>query len=1092
MLDLVLRAPPPASTASFRRHDPRFGAAYARYRGTVRGALAQLGVPDADRDDLAQEVFVVLLRHLGRLADDDGEAGGLRAWIYQAARRVTANHRRAQRRRARREDAVAELLADVDGPRREAVLEATIVLARFLDELDDDGRAIFLLSEVDGRTGPEIAEALGINVNTAYARVRSVRARLRDIVDGERHAAWLALLPSALSRDPSAIAAVLAALGLAVLRVSVRKLVLGAIVAVGLGALLWLAIGRATGPGGGRPGMPDGVGGERDVAERDASTEDPPDEEPAVPGGGRTGSIAGRVATIDGAAVPGTRVCIEERRRELRPAPPRCVDADPRGAYRIDGLAPGLYALATTAPQHVEALLSDAHQRVRLVAGRNRGGVDMLLRKGGELVRGTVLDATGGVIEGALVRPDDVATATFARSDADGRFELWLDARAAPELLAHADGYASGAAELHWPARQDLELELTPEATIVGTVVDEATGRPVAGVAVISRAPLMVAYRSVADEPATITDAEGRFELRGLSPGRHHPMVQSGEWAGLASRPVLLAIGDAERDLTIAVRPARRVQGIVAFADGGAACAGARALVRDVVGDVLESSRADGEGALELGGLPPTQLRLVIECPDAMPLELDVDLGAESLLEQSWSVTRRAGVLVRGRLLGPGGDPVPLASLYATRGEPAPDGSDVADDAHTDRQGRFELGPLPAGTYDLYLRAEGHGDLPSPAKVTIAAADLDLELTASASSWLEVRTVDASGAIVPEVEVLHRDEARGGGYRVSGADGIARFDVVPGRHRFREGVPGEAGKPVDDATFADALLVELETPGDRMVDLVVARRDGTLRGRVVDEDGAPMGDARVVVLSADEMPDWFGEPKRQRIAAGWADDAGSFTIDRLVPGRYAVRAETPGGVAGKLVAAQTGGDVVVALPASGTLCGTVIVAGEAELASELAIAVRSSDDRLVRQRFVAKGGAWCIEDLARGEATVEASTIAGTATTKATVPAGGTTSGVVLNVVARGRARGRIVDADGGPVPGAFVSIASKGGGLHSAIEGARNESDADGTFDVPGPAGEVSIVVLAPGGFETRSLPALLASGTATELGDVVLARKR
>ncbi|MBC8066721.1 MAG: sigma-70 family RNA polymerase sigma factor, partial [Deltaproteobacteria bacterium] len=79
MLVLSLSLGSAHSTVSTQRHDPRFGAAYLRYRGTVRGALAQLGVPEAERDDLAQEVFVVLLRQLGRLAADEAEAGGLRA-----------------------------------------------------------------------------------------------------------------------------------------------------------------------------------------------------------------------------------------------------------------------------------------------------------------------------------------------------------------------------------------------------------------------------------------------------------------------------------------------------------------------------------------------------------------------------------------------------------------------------------------------------------------------------------------------------------------------------------------------------------------------------------------------------------------------------------------------------------------------------------------------------------------------------------------------------------------------------------------------------------------------------------------------------
>ena len=55
------------------------------------------------------------------------------------------------------------------------------VLQKLLDELDDDRRAVFVLAELEQMSAPDIADALGVNVNTVYARLRAAR---RDFEQG--------------------------------------------------------------------------------------------------------------------------------------------------------------------------------------------------------------------------------------------------------------------------------------------------------------------------------------------------------------------------------------------------------------------------------------------------------------------------------------------------------------------------------------------------------------------------------------------------------------------------------------------------------------------------------------------------------------------------------------------------------------------------------------------------------------------------------------------------------------------------------------------------------------------------------------------
>lgn len=1085
MLALAL-SPLVSSPARSQGHDPRFSAAYSRYAAVVRGALAQVGVPEADRDDLAQEVFVLLLRQLPQHAEGF-ESGGLRGWLYQVSRRIAANHRRAMRRRRRREDAVAGLMDGHERPIRDAVVDATVFLTRFLEQLDDDARAVFLLSEFEGRSGPEIAERLGINVNTAYARVRSVRARLQHAARDERHAGWLALLPVALPHAPPGLASGLAALAGFIARISTRKLLVGAALLLLGGSLLWLGLrgGRSVrGPEGGSP-APELADRSPDRSDPGESDGDDEHDDRMVHRGG--GSIAGRVATAAGDAVSGARVCIEPRRRTLGVHVPRCVDADRGGGFVFDGLAAGVHGVAAAAPGHVEVVLAEAQQRIRIAPGQHRTGVDLRLRAGGALVRGTVVDVTGGPIEAAIVRPGGSITATFTRSDVDGRFELWVDGTSTPELVAEADGYAAASTALAWPGVRDLLFTLTPEATIDGIVVDEG-GVGVPDVAVLAGATLMAEYQSTADLPTALTDEAGRFRLRALEPGRHHPLVQDDEWNGVATGPVVLGIGEVATGVTIHVRRARRLHGRVQREDGSA-CAGARVVVRDAVGEPIDSTRSDGDGELEFGGLPPEPVALAIDCHGAPPVRVELDLRAASLLEQTWIVTPRAGVAVRGRLLDPQGGPLALATVILRRGEPAADGNDVSDFGYTDAQGHFELGPLPSGSYTTRLRADGYARELEPRSFSIAGEAVELELHASAVGRLRVRTVDDSGTPVPEVDVSYRRTTGAGGFASSGADGVAVLELDPGSYRIREAAIGEAGMPLAADAFVDAQGIEV-AGGEEEFTLIVGRRDGIVRGRVIDEDGSPVGDARIHVFAAEERRGWSGEVERRRVRDGWADDAGAFSIERLPAGRYLVGAATPGGVAGAAVPAMPGEPVTVVLPRSGSLCGTVMV-DEDEVPRRFQISVRTADERRVQQRFDTADGAWCVEDLARGPATVEVATVVGTASATAEVPDGGITQGVELRLGARGHLVGRVVDLEGRPLAGAFIALHSAAGGLHSTLDGAREHSATDGTFDVAGPAGAIEVVVYGPGDFETRTLSATLRSGEPTAFGDVALTRR-
>jgi RNA polymerase sigma-70 factor (ECF subfamily) len=174
---------PPTLESVYREH----------FQGVWR-LLRRLGVPIAVLDDAAQDVFLVVHR---KLADFDPRAP-LRSWVFAITVRVASEYRRrAARRRAEclddglpdRAPSPAEL-----GELREEVQ----LLHQILGELDDDKRMVFVLSELEQLTVPEIAAVTGVNLNTVYSRLRAARKyfdaelnRRRAAARWTRATAWL-------------------------------------------------------------------------------------------------------------------------------------------------------------------------------------------------------------------------------------------------------------------------------------------------------------------------------------------------------------------------------------------------------------------------------------------------------------------------------------------------------------------------------------------------------------------------------------------------------------------------------------------------------------------------------------------------------------------------------------------------------------------------------------------------------------------------------------------------------------------------------------------------------------------------------------
>jgi RNA polymerase sigma-70 factor (ECF subfamily) len=192
-------APYPAENAAARDHahgaalPPSFQETYARHFDDVWRMVGHLGVPEADREDVVQDVFLIVLR---RLATFEGRSS-LRTWLYGITLRVVRDRRRSGRRMARHHEPCDADVATVVDVGRATPLEsaaknqAVALLAQLLDALDHDRRDVFIMVELEQMTVPEAAELLGDNVNTVYTRLRLARSDFERALDRHRaRAAW--------------------------------------------------------------------------------------------------------------------------------------------------------------------------------------------------------------------------------------------------------------------------------------------------------------------------------------------------------------------------------------------------------------------------------------------------------------------------------------------------------------------------------------------------------------------------------------------------------------------------------------------------------------------------------------------------------------------------------------------------------------------------------------------------------------------------------------------------------------------------------------------------------------------------------------
>ena len=156
-----------------------------RYRRPVFGYLVHCGVPESDRDDLFQDIFIKIHQR----ADQYDEARPLHPWLFTVVANTVRSYFSKKKLRSffvwepAPED-VPENVKDPASEARASAKETAAWLERAIAALPMPQREVLVLATIESLPLKDIASILDMPVNTVKTHVR--RARLRLVESYER------------------------------------------------------------------------------------------------------------------------------------------------------------------------------------------------------------------------------------------------------------------------------------------------------------------------------------------------------------------------------------------------------------------------------------------------------------------------------------------------------------------------------------------------------------------------------------------------------------------------------------------------------------------------------------------------------------------------------------------------------------------------------------------------------------------------------------------------------------------------------------------------------------------------------------------
>ena len=664
------------------------------------------------------------------------------------------------------------------------------------------------------------------------------------------------------------------------------------------------------------------------------------------------------------------------------------VATDAEGRYLVSAPVASGGRLSAASPWHLPGEEPGRHFQAG-AAGTLQGPTFSL--RPTAILAGTVRDVEGRPFADAEVRlqPDTAGSSRQwprTMTDERGGFRL----RARPGLpwrvTAAREGFAPGTVTVPPLAprasRNDLEIMLTRGAVASGRVLD-AEERPVAGATVRlfpaarDARDLHLARLTGEDVTEATADAEGRFELRHLPPGRFDLIARAAGFVTRTMPGIEVPPGTAAVDLgTVALSPGAAIEGRVVD-PRGQPIAGAGVMVSlDELSsfgssmpslDELTGATTDTEGRFRIPDLAPgTVVGLMVMAPGWVTAEI---AGIEAPTPSPVEIVLRPAARVAGRVVDERRQGIAEAQVVLTAearravfgGQALPGGT--LGQAMTDAAGAFVIEGVAPGTATLIATASSYRPARREGIEIVEGGDVsEIEVELSAGAVVTGRVSGADGLPLPSADVEVVRQRGGDLFDLFGSMGLQTQTDADGVYRL-EGVPeGQlsiAAEHRDHLRTVRDLDVEA---GENRLDLLL-ERGLAVEGRVLGGDGGPIAGARLFLQ---------GQQQMTIVRPVWSAEDGSFRFTGVAPGTYDLSAKKEGVAEARLegvrVAAADVTGLELRLEGGGAIRGRILGVEPADLAAVTIVAQRS-DGQTATGRADHTGG-YRVEPVGAGEWTV--------------------------------------------------------------------------------------------------------------------------
>ena len=376
----------------------------------------------------------------------------------------------------------------------------------------------------------------------------------------------------------------------------------------------------------------------------------------------------------------------------------------------------------------------------------------------------------------------------------------------------------------------------------------------------------------------------------------------------------------------------------------------------------------------------------------------------------------------------------------------------------TNESGRFQIRGIPDGAFQLWARADGF--VPSPRRdVEVENGEelgsLSLVLEAGCTLYGTVQTGSGKPLAGIRISTAPDDSKLGTQSGISDAQGYFEMEgLPPGEHSLQilvEGSYVRAGPTVDLVPNKDNLVV------------ITLPESGGLTVRAVTSDGEALPED--LSLKASRVK----AGKTEESFRAQPDERGFFQMNMLEAGTYQVHLESTSRKyifpPAKTAEVQEGAtqEIVFNLEKGGLIKGRVMDSeGKPVAKARLSLTLRATTNLVIRRSTTSEtDGRYLFDSLPAGTATVEMNVRGFQAVRKENLvlpPSGKLSLDLILNLGIR--LEGRVLDADGRPVPSATVAARPSGDSTLNQVP--QTVSDADGRYSLTG---------LAPGRYNVYAI---------------------